>query len=486
MLTLSHVLEALTGVPLAGGRQVVTDAVIDSRLAIPGALFVALAGERTDGHRFVGAAFEKGAVAALVQQDDPGGGGYTLDLREPVTFDMAAGFRIPVCLRVADTLTALHKVAGYWRSRLSLRVVGITGSVGKTTTKEMIAAVLGTRFRTLKSEGNFNNEIGLPLSLLRLTEAHERAVLEMGFYEIGEIALLCSLAKPHVGVINNVYPVHLERAGSIEAIAQGKGELVEALPPAPDGVAILNFDEPLVMGMAPRTRARVMTYGLDPQADVWASDVEGLGLEGIRFQLHFAPTRETLHVRFPMLGRHSVHTALRAVAVGLTEGLTWQEIVEGLQGIEARSQLRLYAVTGPGGSLILDDSYNASPESMIAALNLLQEMDARRRVAVLGDMLELGEYETVGHRLVGKRAADVADELVTIGKRAEVIAAEAESAGLSARHIVRLGDPDEAQTYLQQNLREGDVVLVKGSHGMRLDRMVSALEVAADSAGRPA
>lgn len=474
MLTLSHVLEALTGAPVAGGPQVVTDVVVDSRLAIPGSVFVALPGERADGHQFVNAAFANGAAAALVQKDVPDS--YTLDLREPISYEAAARFKIPVCLRVADSLAALQAVAKFWRARLGARVVGVTGSVGKTTTKEIVAAVLGARYRTLKSEGNLNNEIGLPLSLLRITEAHECAVLEMGFYQIGEIAFLCSLARPHVGVVNNVYAVHLERAGSIENIVQGKGELVEALPPAPEGVAILNMDEPLVMGMATRTKARVFTYGLDPRADIWASDVVGLGLEGIRFQLHYPKARETLHIRFPMLGRHSVHTALRAVAVGLAEGLTWQEIVEGLQGMEARSQLRLYAVTGPGGSLILDDSYNASPESVIAALNLLEEMEAGRRVAVLGDMLELGEKEEAGHRLVGKRAADVVDHLVTIGSRAEIIAEEALACGLAAKEMVKLADRDSATSYLKQSLKQGDVVLVKGSHGMRLDRLVSALE----------
>jgi UDP-N-acetylmuramoyl-tripeptide--D-alanyl-D-alanine ligase len=177
-----------------------------------------------------------------------------------------------------------------------------------------------------------------------------------------------------------------------------------------------------------------------------------------------------------MLGRHSVHTALRAVAVGLAEGLTWQEIVEGLQGIEARSQLRLYAVTGPDGSLILDDSYNASPESVIAALNLLEELEAKRRVAVLGDMLELGEKEEEAHRLVGKRVADVVGFLVTIGKRAELIADEALACGMKAENIEMLPDRETATAYLKQNLKQGDVVLVKGSHGMRLDRMVSELE----------
>jgi UDP-N-acetylmuramoyl-tripeptide--D-alanyl-D-alanine ligase len=475
MLALSHIVEALTGTPAVGAGQVITDVVIDSRLAIPGSVFVALPGERVDGNDFIAAAFAKGAMAALVQKDVPPDF-YTLDLREPVTYERAAGFTLPVCLRVDSSLLALQKIAKFWRERLDLRVIGVTGSVGKTTTKEIIAAMLGTRYRTLKSEGNFNNEIGLPLSVLRLTDSYERAVLEMGFYEIGEIALLCDIAKPHVGVVNNIYAVHLERAGSIANIVQGKGELVEALPAAPQGVAILNRDEPLVMSMASRTQARVMTYGLDPKADVWASDVMGLGLDGIKFQLHYPEAGETLHIRFPMLGRHSVHTALRAAAVGLAEGLNWQEIVEGLQGIEAGSQLRLYAVSGPGGSLILDDSYNASPESVIAALNLLEELDGKRRVAVLGDMLELGDTEEEAHRLVGRRVASAAQLLVTIGKRAETIADEAISSGMSAHKIEVLPDREAATVYLRQILQEGDVVLVKGSHGMRLDRMVGMLE----------
>lgn len=476
MLTLGHILEALTGYQAAGGQQIITDATIDSRLAIPGSLFVALPGERTDGHNYVATAFAKGAIVALVQKDLPMADGQppfnTLDLRAPVTYAQASQITLPVCLRVDDTLRALQIIAGWWRKRLSLRVVGVTGSVGKTTSKELIAAVLGTRYRTFKTEGNYNNEIGLPLMLLKLTEAHQCAVLEMGFYIIGEIKLLCDLALPHVGVVNNVYPVHLERAGSLENIALGKGELVEALPSGPDGVAILNADDPLVLGMRTRTRARILTYGLDPEADVWADQIESLGLDGIRFHLHYR--RETLHLRVPMLGRHSVHTALRAAAVGLAENLTWQEIVEGLQwpGV---TQLRLVAVRGPNNSLILDDTYNASPESVIAALNLLSELEGRR-IAVLGDMLELGAYEEMGHRLVGRRARDVADLLITIGQRARIIAAEARSAGLRASAILELPTSDDAIAYLRQHIGQGDVVLVKGSRALRLDKIVPALE----------
>ena len=345
--------------------------------------------------------------------------------------------------------------------------------MGKTTTKELVAGVLGTRYRTLKTEGNYNNEIGLPLMLLKLAPAHERAVLEMGFYQPGEIKFLCDLARPHVGVVTNVYPVHLERAGSLEAIARGKAELVEALPPAPDGVAVLNADDPLVLAMRSVTRARVITYGLDSEADVWAGEIESLGLGGIRFELHHR--REALQVRVPMLGRHSVHTALRAAAVGLAEDLTWDEIIGGLQSLGAM-QLRLVAVTGPDGSVILDDTYNASPESVVAALNLLAELDGRR-VAVLGDMLELGSYEHVGHRLVGRRARDAAHLLVTVGPRARIIADEAREAGMPAGDVVELADSDAALAYLRQNIRRGDVVLLKASRGVRLDQLVPALEV---------
>jgi UDP-N-acetylmuramoyl-tripeptide--D-alanyl-D-alanine ligase len=418
----------------------------------------------------VSAAFAKGAIAALVQRDLPGDFN-TVDLREPLTHARAAGLSLPVCLRVDDSLKAMQALAAWWRSRLSLRVIGVTGSVGKTTTKEIVAAVLSTRYRTFKSEGNYNNEIGLPLMLLKLTEAHERAVLEMGFYQIGEIKFLCDLARPHLGVVNNVYAVHLERAGSIENIARGKGELVEALPPAPGGTAILNADDPLVLGMRARSQARVFTYGLDPAADLWADHIESRGLDGVYFHLHYR--REILHLKVPLLGRHSIHTALRAAAVGLVEGLTWQEIVEGLQSVGA-TQLRLAAVRGPGGSLILDDTYNASPESVIAALNLLHELDGRR-VAVLGDMLELGAYEEAGHRLVGRRAREVAHLLVTVGPRARLIADEARGSGLRPEAVVELPDHAAALDYLRGQIRAGDVVLIKGSRGVRLDRIVPGL-----------
>lgn len=470
MLSLGHILKSITGLEMIENDQIITDAAIDSRVVIPGALFVALPGDKVDGHDFIDQAFDRGAVVALVERDVRSEFS-VIDLRKPVSDDQLAAIEVPVCLRVPNALEALQQIARDWRDTLSVRVIGVTGSIGKSTTKELVADILSQRYCTIKNPGNLNNEIGLPLSLLRLTEAHDRAVLEMGFYVPGEIALLCEIAKPHVGVITNVSEVHLERAGTMEAIVQGKGELVESLPSAPDGAAVLNYDDPLVRPMAERTKASVFYYGLSPEADLWASNIQGLGLEGVRFVLHYHD--QSIYVRVPMLGRHSVHTALRAAAVGLIEQLTWEEIVGGLQS--SQSQLRLVAVHGPRGALLLDDTYNAAPPSVIAALNLLEELEGRR-VAVLGDMLELGDYEERGHRMVGARAAEVVDELVTVGERAKWIANEALQAGLMESQVVVLKDSEAAIEYLKGCVGEKDVVLVKGSRSMRMDQVVAGLE----------
>jgi UDP-N-acetylmuramoyl-tripeptide--D-alanyl-D-alanine ligase len=470
MLSLNDAIEALKGVRPHWTHQIITDASIDSRKVIPGSLFVALPGERVDGHDYVGDAFSRGACYALVQREVPGEN-LILDLRGSDFTETDPGTALPLVLLVDDSLQAMQQIARFWRSKLNLRVVGITGSVGKSTTKELVASVLEQRYSTLKNLGNLNNEIGLPLTILSLSEGHQRAVLEMGFYIPGEIKFLCDIAHPHVGVITNIGTVHAERAGSQEAIAEGKSELVQALPSAPEGFAILNYDDPLVRAMAEKTQAQVLYYGLSPEADLWADQVEGLGLEGIHFRLHYR--RETLHLRVPLIGRHSVHTALRAAAVGLVEGLNWQEIVNGLRA--GHTQLRLAAVRAESGALLLDDTYNASPQSMLAALNLLDEMDGRK-VAVLGDMLELGPYEWQGHEMVGRRAAEIVDELITVGERGRMIAAAACRAGFSPHNVAELETSEQAIEFLQERLFATDIVLVKGSRGMQMDSIVTALE----------
>lgn len=469
MLMFADVIEALTGIRPPQAAQVITDAVIDSRKAIPGSLFVALPGERVDGHEYVQDAFRHGAAFALIQRDvDPTPP--VLDLRPGAAQLNAESITQPLCLRVNDTLISLQQVARFWSRKLAIRTIGITGSVGKSTTKEVTTEVLSQRYRTLKNLGNLNNEIGLPLTLLRANENHERIVLEMGFYVPGEIALLCDIAQPQVGVVTNIGTVHAERAGTQETIATGKAELVESLPE--DGLAILNYDDPWVRQMAARSKARCFYYGATPEADLWADRIEGLGLDGIRFRLHYQ--EDLLHVRIPMIGRHSVHTALRAAAVGLSEGLTWQEIINGLRS--GHSQLRLVAVRSKSGALVLDDTYNASPESTLAALTLLSELEGRK-IAVLGDMLELGRYERQGHEMVGLRAAEIVSELITVGQRAQIIAEAAQQAGLSRRRITVLDSSEEAILYLQDRLSEQDVVLIKGSRSMHMETIVESLEL---------
>jgi UDP-N-acetylmuramoyl-tripeptide--D-alanyl-D-alanine ligase len=470
MLTLADILHALVDQRPTWANMVITDAVVDSRQVIPGALFVAMPGEHVDGHDFVRNAFNQGASIALVQRDLSAEVS-TLDLRSDQKADLSSTPKIPLALRVENTLSALQKIAKYWRQQQDIRVIGITGSVGKSTTKELVTTVLEQRYSTLKNAGNLNNEIGLPLTLLSLSPGHRRAVLEMGLYVPGEIALLCDLAQPQVGVITNVGTVHAERAGSQEAIARGKAELVEALPVAPDGVAILNYDDLWVREMAEKTLARVFYYGLDPQADLWADQVEGLGLDGIRFRLHYR--NEVLHLRVPLIGRHSVHTALRAAAVGLIEGLSWQEIIGGLRS--GHTQLRLVAVRTSSGALLLDDTYNASPQSTLAALNLLAEMNGRK-IAVLGDMLELGPYEYNGHWKVGIRASSVADVLITIGERSRTIAAAARQAGFASQNMEEFDNAEQASSHLRHRLQGDDIVLIKGSRGMHMDRIVATLE----------
>ncbi len=382
-----------------------------------------------------------------------------------------------MCILVDNTQVALQQVAAAWRTRFSPRVIAVTGSVGKTTTKEIIAAVLDQHFVTLKSPGNLNNEIGLPLTVLQMEERHERVVLEMGMYAVGEIAQLCRIARPQVGVITNVGPVHLERLGTLERIAQAKAELVQALPA--DGVAVLNADDPLVSAMAGQTNARVFRYGLASDAELWADDIVGEGLEGIRFRFHYQG--DVVHVRVPLLGRHSVHTALRATAVGLIEGLSWEEIVAGLQNVD--TQLRLMVVRAVNGATLLDDTYNASPASTLAALNLLADLSVGngRRIAVLGDMLELGSYEEEGHRIVGARVADVVDTLITVGQRARLIAEEAVAAGLPASKVQAVEDSETALVRLRAMLGPGDVVLVKGSRVSHMDEIATALSSIPDA-----
>ena len=451
-LTADDILRLTGGRLLARSDRRIRGAAVDSRAVERGQLFVALPGERTDGHRFLPDAAERGAAAALVTRPPD---------------DLAALGDMSV-VRVADAVAGLHAVAAGWRTRFDPVVVGVTGSIAKTSTKEAVAAVLATRFTTLKNEGNQNNEIGLPLTVLRLGPEHEAAVLEMGMYVGGEIADLARIGKPSIGIVTAVQPVHLSRIGSLRAIERAKGELLEALPP--NGTAILNADDPIVRRMDARTVARSVTYGFSPDADVHGEAVESGGVDGMRFVLRVGTERRPVTV--PVLGRLGVHNALAATAAGLAAGIALDDIVTGLAGGWAaphRAELvRLGRVT------IVDDSYNASPGSMEAALELLHGLPGRR-VAVLGEMLELGESHEEGHLAVGEAAGKVVDLLIVVGDGARGIAAGARDAGMDPSRVLSAPDRDRALDLLRPRLRDGDVVLVKASRGIALDLLVDAL-----------
>lgn len=488
-LTLAHVWKAVGTGPWPWGQALdspLQDVVVDSRQAAVGSLFIALPGEHTDGHRFVSDAFSRGARAAIVGRPvevevatasnpeleatasrEPCGAAL-IDVTQPLP--SSKELRLPVCLLVRDTLTALQTLAAYWRNQHPrCHVVGITGSVGKTTTKELIASVLRQRFCTLSSPENYNNEIGLPLSVLRLGPGVEWLAQEMAMYGIGEIALLARISRPEIGVVTNIGPTHLERLGSIERIAQAKSELVQALPD--HGLALLNGDDQRVRAMASVTPAReVVFYGLQADNDLWADEVQTHGLEGLSLRMHFRG--DVIQATLPVLGQHNVYGVLAAAGVGFRAGLTWEQIIAGLR--DRAAQVRLLVMPGMRHTTILDDTYNASPASTAAALDLLAD-GAGRKVAVLGGMLELGSFEEEGHRQVGRRAADRVSLLVTVGKLGRLIAEEALAHGLPEASVYRAADNDEAVQILERILAEGDVVLVKGSRGIAMEGIVAKL-----------
>ncbi len=454
MLTLAEIRHGLAGhllkePTIENEYYPVGQVVVDSRQVTPGALFVALRGDKDDGHRFVAEALSRGAAAILAERLPDG-------LPSP-----------PMALfLVDDSLRALQSLAGYWRGQRQAKVIGVTGSVGKTTTKEAIAALLAPRYRVLKNEGNLNNEIGLPLTLLGLDDSHQVAVLEMGMYDRGEIAALCKIAHPSLGVVTNVGPTHLERLGSLDNIALAKQELVESLPA--QGVAILNGDDPLVRGMAAACSGRVIFYGQGAACSVGAEGVESHGLDGIGFRLH-TPQGDKM-VTTPLPGRHSVYPVLAAAAVALEMGLNLDEVAAGLG--QLTPSLRLLIRPGPRGSIVIDDTYNSSPASTLAALDLLAELP-ERKIAVLGDMLELGAFEEEGHRQVGRRAAETVDQLIVLGERARLIGQEAQAQGL--KQVFFASSIQEVISRLKPALTSGQAVLVKGSRGMAMEKIVVEL-----------
>lgn len=422
---------------------------IDSRNIRPGDLFFALQGNQHDGHQYVSQAVENGAAALVVNRPIP------LENNVPMVV-------------VQDTLEALQRLGAYNRRQLPIPVIGITGSNGKTSTKDLVASVLGIKYSVLKTKGNFNNEIGLPLALLELDESYQVAVLEMGMRGLGQIDALCRLANINGAVITTIGEAHLELLGTVENIARAKGEILDHVPI--DGFGLVPADNILAIKQSARCRGEVITFGVECLGDYIAVNIS-TDHQGSKFTA-VTPQGE-VDISLPLLGKHNISNAMAAIAVGIKLGLTLEDVAKGIANAKV-SAMRLQVVQG-GDITIINDAYNANPDSTKAALNVLSDLAVnRRQVAVLGSMFELGPREQEGHYETGT-AAKAVDLLVAVGEQAKNIATGALESGLDPEKVQWFPDNITAINYLMKSLKPGDVVLVKGSRGMKMEDIVNAL-----------
>lgn len=436
-----------------GSRNIFKSVCTDSRDVKQGDLFFALRGERSDGHVYAGDAVKAGAEGLVMERPAE-------NIPEGITVFI-----------VKDTLAALQNLAGYNRKISAVPVVGVTGSSGKTTTKDLIYSVLSVKFRTLKTEGNYNNELGLPLTLLRLEENHDAAVIEMAMRGKGEIDFLSRIARPDGAVITNIGEAHFERLGSVDNIAKAKGEILDHVPE--EGFAVLHGESPFIKREALRSRGKVVFFGEGAGMDVYVRDFFPEN-GGNRFVAVIKGMEEEFFV--PLPGRHNVINSLSAVAVGLELGMTIEQIRLGLSRANLTA-MRL-EIQNINGCTIINDSYNANPSSTRAALQVLSELagDKSRKIAILGDMLELGEKREQGHREVGAAVPEAGvDLLAAVGQSSGYIGMGAEEAGLAPSRIRYYGSAREAAGDLRGYLTPGDVVLVKGSRGMKMEEFITAL-----------
>jgi len=449
-LTLAQIADILA-VPGRFDNAVVAGYSIDSRTIRPGELFFAIRGPRFDGHDFVSAALQAGAAGAVVER----------------TQERIDTQRI---LRVPSALEALENLAAEVRRRWGRPLVAVTGSAGKTSTKEMIAAVLATRYRVLKNEGNLNNQYGLPLSLLRLEETHEVGVFELGMSRAREIAELARIAQPETGVVTCVSPVHLEFFSDIEGIARAKQELIQALPAT--GTAVLNADDPFVSRFGQGFGGRVVTFGIEQPADFRATGITENGTRGVHFRLERAG--EPLELALPLVGRHNVLNALAAIATAHTLGIAPAQAAGALAGF--RPPKMRGEVLEVNGVTVLNDCYNSNPRALAFLLETLARMPARgRRIAVLGEMLELGPTSPELHREAGRQAAAAADYLVAVRGHARHFLEGAAAAGADAARLAFFDTAAEAGSYVASLVQPGDLVLFKGSRGVRLEDALAKL-----------
>jgi UDP-N-acetylmuramoyl-tripeptide--D-alanyl-D-alanine ligase len=458
-LTLSRIAEFVSAAGEFAPEEVAQGYSIDSRTVGPGQLFFAVKGERLDGHDFVVSALERGAVAAVVRKDQLGR--YPRQMR---------------LLAVEDTLVALQTLAMAVRKLWGKPLVGVTGSMGKTTTKEAVAHVLGTQFRVLKSEGNFNNHFGLPLMLLKLQPEYDVAVIEMGMSHAGEIGALAKIAQPEIGVVTNVAPVHLEFFDSLAGIARAKYELIESLPAG--GTAVLNTDDEYVSQFGRDFKGKVVMYGTRTTADVRAEHIRSRGAEGSEFDVVIGGVRE--RARLPLVGEHNILNALAAVAVGVERGLKPSEAVGALAGLAPADKrgevLRLGNIT------VINDCYNCNPKALNAMVDTLAGMAAQRRIAVVGAMLELGPTGEELHRQAGRHIAEKKiDVLLGVRGPAQAMVEAARQAGMRAEFVPT---PEEASEWLAREARDGDVILMKASRGVKLEKALETWKARRDGGGR--
>ena len=444
-LTLSRIAEFVSAAGEFDPEHLAEGYSIDSRTVRAGQLFFAVKGERLDGHDFVEQALENGAIAAVVRKD-------RLNLYPRETRLLA----------VEDTLVALQTLATAVRKLWGKLLIAVTGSAGKTTTKEAIAHVLSTQFRELKSEGNFNNHFGLPLMLLKLEPEYDVAVIEMGMSHAGEIRELAKIAQPEIGVVTNVAPVHLEFFDSLAGIARAKYELVEALPA--NGVAVLNADDEYVSQFGRDFKGKVVMYGTRATADVRAENIRSKGTDGAEFDVVIGGVRE--HATLPLVGEHNVLNALAAVVVGLERGLKPAEAVGALATLAAADKRG--QVLQVGNITVINDCYNSNPKAMEAMVDALAAMAAKRRIVVAGEMLELGPAGEEMHLQAGKHIAEQKiDALLGVRGLAQAMVEGARKAGTRAEFVA---GSEEAGEWLARETRDGDVVLLKASRGVKLEK----------------
>ena len=453
-ITLSQLLEAVNG-KLLGGNQNLDTPILrvdtDSRTIHPGALFIPLVGERFDGHAYINAALEGGAIGCLTARE-----------RESYREDK-------FYVKVGNTQRALRDLAAWYKGRFHIPFVAVTGSVGKTTAKDMIAAVLSTRYKVLKTEGNFNNNVGLPLTLLRLSKEHQICVLEMGMDKFGEIDYLAEIVQPEVGIITNIGDAHIERLGSRENIFKAKCELLPHIQK--DGLLILNGDDALLTTLRGKTPVSTVFFGQTEGLEYRAQALGGDGVSHIHCRMT-TPNMER-EVKIPALGEHMVYPALMAAAVAEHFCLTPNEIQQGLTQF-VPTKMRMNVLHRAGGITILDDTYNANPQSMRAAISVLADGPGSWKAAVLGDMLELGPFAPALHAGVGECLGKAkVDCLVAVGEMSQHMAQAARESGVPM--VYHCVDRDAAKAVLNQIVREDSTILVKASRGMKLEELTAYL-----------